>query len=50
MEDVAQAAGLSRKTIYRVFASRSDLFNAVVMDRANEFIERLRAIDWSAHR
>lgn len=42
MEDVAKAAGVSRKTLYRTFSSRNALLNAVVQERANEYVEHLR--------
>ena len=44
MEDVAKTAGLSRKTLYRFFASRNALLSAVVVGRADEFVGRLRSI------
>jgi TetR/AcrR family transcriptional repressor of mexJK operon len=33
MADIAQAAGMSKKTIYQVFDSKKDLFDALMMDR-----------------
>ena len=33
MADIAQAAGMSKKTIYHVFDSKKDLFDALMMDR-----------------
>jgi AcrR family transcriptional regulator len=33
MADIAQAAGMSKKTIYQVFDSKKQLFDALMMDR-----------------
>jgi len=33
MADIAHAAGMSKKTIYQVFDSKKDLFDALIMDR-----------------
>jgi TetR/AcrR family transcriptional regulator of autoinduction and epiphytic fitness len=33
MADIAQAAGMSKKTIYQVFESKKELFDALMMDR-----------------
>jgi AcrR family transcriptional regulator len=33
MADIAHAAGMSKKTIYQVFESKKDLFDALMMDR-----------------
>ena len=33
MSDIARAAGMSKKTIYLVFRSKTELFNALLMDR-----------------
>jgi TetR/AcrR family transcriptional regulator, regulator of autoinduction and epiphytic fitness len=33
MADIAQAAAMSKKTIYQVFASKKELFDALMMDR-----------------
>ncbi len=33
MADIAQAAGMSKKTIYQVFDSKKELFDALMMDR-----------------
>lgn len=41
VEDVAQAAGVSRATMYRYFASRSDLVDAVVTWEYRRFFLRL---------
>lgn len=48
MADIAEVAGLSRKTLYRVFNSRHDLFNAVVLNRAQWYVDRLRHVIESA--
>lgn len=33
MATIAQAAGMSKKTIYQIFASKKELFDALMMDR-----------------
>jgi AcrR family transcriptional regulator len=33
MADIAQAAGMSKKTIYQIFDSKKELFDALMMDR-----------------
>lgn len=33
MSDIARTAGMSKKTIYQVFESKSDLFRALLLDR-----------------
>ena len=33
MADIAQAAGMSKKTIYQVFVSKKELFDALMIDR-----------------
>ena len=33
MDDVARTAGMSKKTVYQVFASKADLFEALLNDR-----------------
>ncbi len=33
MADIARAAGMSKKTIYQIFASKNKLFDALMMDR-----------------
>jgi AcrR family transcriptional regulator len=33
MADVAQSAGMSKKTVYQVFVSKADLFEALLIDR-----------------
>jgi AcrR family transcriptional regulator len=36
MDDIAHAAGMSKKTIYQVFTSKKDLFDALMLDRLAE--------------
>jgi AcrR family transcriptional regulator len=36
MDDIAHAAGMSKKTIYQVFSSKKDLFDALMIDRLAE--------------
>lgn len=37
INDIAQDAGVSTKTVYRLFDSKSDIFNAVIADRIARF-------------
>lgn len=41
MNDIANEAGLARKTLYRHFASRADLMQAVCVYRLNEMTRRV---------
>ena len=38
MEDVAQRAGVSTKTLYRLIPTKADLFKSVVSDRIGRFL------------
>jgi AcrR family transcriptional regulator len=44
MEDVARGAGLSRVTVYRRFASKDDLLEAVVLREVRRFFEGLAEV------
>jgi len=37
ISDIAQGAGVSTKTVYRLFESKSEIFNAVITDRIARF-------------
>lgn len=41
VEDVARAAGVSRSTLYRAYATKDDLLQAVLTRQANEFLAQL---------
>lgn len=41
VEDVARAAGVSRSTLYRAYATKDDLLQAVLTRQANEFLAEL---------
>jgi len=41
VEDVAKAAGVSRSTLYRAYATKDDLLQAVLTRQANEFLAEL---------
>jgi TetR/AcrR family transcriptional regulator len=46
VEDVARAAGISRSTLYRAYATKDDLLEAVLTRQAEEFLSELdRASD-----
>jgi AcrR family transcriptional regulator len=42
IDDIAQAAGLGKGTIYLYFTSKEDIFQAVVRDECDDFHARLR--------
>ncbi|WP_284945482.1 TetR/AcrR family transcriptional regulator [Acidisoma cladoniae] len=48
MDDIAHAAGMSKKTIYQVFSSKKDLFDALMMDRLSELKMPANDTDQSA--
>jgi TetR/AcrR family transcriptional regulator len=41
VEDVARAAGISRSTLYRAYATKDDLLQAVLARQAGEFLTEL---------
>ncbi|MFL6022825.1 MAG: TetR/AcrR family transcriptional regulator [Marmoricola sp.] len=41
VEDVARAAGVSRSTLYRAYATKDDLLAAVLARQATEFLDEL---------
>ncbi len=41
VEDVAKAAGVSRSTLYRAYATKDDLLQAVLTRQANDFLNQL---------
>jgi AcrR family transcriptional regulator len=43
MNDVAQRAGVSTKTMYRLVPTKADLFNSVVSDRIGRFMPEIDA-------
>lgn len=43
MEDIAAAADVDRKTIYRLFANRTELLEAVAVHRLDRMVELVRA-------
>src|SRR5580700_7704461 len=43
MNDVAQRAGVSTKTMYRLIPTKADLFNSVVSDRIGRFMLEIDA-------
>jgi AcrR family transcriptional regulator len=46
MSQIAEAAGVDRKTAYRIFANRSSLLDAVAIERINNTHEVVRdAVD-----
>src|SRR3954447_13757198 len=48
MDDVAQAAGVSRKTIYNYFANKTDLVGEVLVAESHRIHEQARAaLDYS---
>lgn len=44
IEPIARAAGVSTATLYSFFASKSDLFEAVIDTAANEFYDRIVSV------
>jgi AcrR family transcriptional regulator len=44
MADIAKAAGLGRKTVYRVFATRSELLDALAVQRVGVFVGLVKAV------
>ncbi|MHC3127432.1 hypothetical protein OB03_09115 [Brevundimonas sp. GN22] len=44
IEPIARAAGVSTATLYSFFASKSDLFEAVIDTAANEFYDRILSV------
>jgi AcrR family transcriptional regulator len=46
MSQIAEAAGVDRKTVYRIFANRSSLLDAVAIERITNTREVVRdAVD-----
>lgn len=46
MDDVAKAAGVSRQTVYKSFASRRDLINAAIAERISELADDILGQTW----
>jgi AcrR family transcriptional regulator len=44
MEDIASAAGLARKTIYRTFANRTELLDAVAIQTSYGAVDKVKRI------
>ncbi len=44
VEDIAIAAGVSRRTFYRFFANRRAIMEAIVLDRLSAFADRLASV------
>lgn len=44
LDDVTEASGLGRMTVYRIFRTRSDLLNALAVKRLQELADKLRPI------
>src|SRR6188508_1597504 len=42
MESVAQSAGVSTKTLYRLIPNKAALFEAIIADGIDRFVSRLR--------
>ncbi len=45
MEDVAEAAGISRLLIYRIFETKEQLYRAVLSSITNEFVAEFQELD-----
>lgn len=48
IEPIARSAGVSTATLYSFFASKGDLFEAVIDSAANEFYERIASVSGDA--
>ena len=49
MEDIANTAGLGRKTLYRTFSSRSELIDALAIHHIDLFLDQIKSlVDHSA--
>jgi AcrR family transcriptional regulator len=44
MEDIANAAGLARKTVYRTFANRTELLDAVALQASFRAVDQVKRI------
>lgn len=42
MEDVAARAGVARRTVYRMFAGKTELLEAIAVNRLDQLVERVR--------
>lgn len=49
MDEVAEAAGVGRATLYRIFGSRKELMDALFIEAEEKVSELVKQIDFSEH-